>query len=185
MAESDRSASIVKTISDRQRSEVVERQGGVSVKRNDVEINLLPASRADAEELADLRVLTMRESLERIGRFDEDRARSRFLSSFDTATTRHIEVERRRIGFVVLTPQPEHLSLEHLYIHPDQQGAGTGSAVLALLFQEADDVGMSIRVGALKESDSNRFYTRHGFEFAEEGEFDNYYVRPAKTTRSI
>ncbi|WP_081012134.1 GNAT family acetyltransferase, partial [Pseudomonas syringae group genomosp. 3] len=30
----------------------------------------------------------------------------------------------------------------------------------------------------LKESDSNRFYLRHGFQLVESGEFDNYYVRP-------
>ena len=37
----------------------------------------------------------------------------------------------------------------------------------------------AVRVGALKESDSNRFYLRHGFVFERAGEFDNYYVRPA------
>jgi hypothetical protein len=32
-------------------------------------------------------------------------------------------------------------------------------------------------VGALKESDSNRFYVRHGFVLESRAEFDNYYVR--------
>jgi len=36
---------------------------------------------------------------------------------------------------------------------------------------------MTLRVGALRESASNRFYTRHGFQFVESTEFDNYYVR--------
>ena len=34
------------------------------------------------------------------------------------------------------------------------------------------------KVGALRESDSNRFYQRHGFRLVEQGEFDNYYLRP-------
>lgn len=35
-----------------------------------------------------------------------------------------------------------------------------------------------MRVGALKESASNRFYTRHGFQFVESSEFDNHCIRP-------
>jgi GNAT superfamily N-acetyltransferase len=60
---------------------------------------------------------------------------------------------------------------------PSAQGAGIGSEVLTQIFREADEIGRPIKVGALKESASNRFYTRHGFVFVESGEFDNYYVR--------
>lgn len=125
----------------------------------------------------------MRESLERIGRFDESRARSRFLSTFAAEFTRHIEVDGERVGFVVLTRHQDHLSLDHLYILPGSQSVGTGSAVLGLLFAEADSARKSIRVGALKGSDSNQFYTRHEFEFVESGEFDNYYLRRTKQTQ--
>jgi len=37
-----------------------------------------------------------------------------------------------------------------------------------------------MRVGALRDSDSNRFYARHGFQLVERGEFDNYYVRSSQ-----
>jgi len=33
-------------------------------------------------------------------------------------------------------------------------------------------------LGALKESDANRFYERHGFRKEREEEWDNYYVFP-------
>ena len=49
--------------------------------------------------------------------------------------------------------------------------------MLHRLFAEADVHGRAIRVGALRESDSNRFYTRHGFELVERAEWDNYYLR--------
>lgn len=122
----------------------------------------------------------MQESLERIGRFDEDRARTRFLASFAHDSTRHIEVDGERIGFVVVVEQPDRLSLDHLYIQPKRQNLGAGSVVLGLLFAEADHAGKDIHVGALKRSDSNRFYARHGFEFDRAEEFDNYYVRRAQ-----
>jgi ribosomal protein S18 acetylase RimI-like enzyme len=125
----------------------------------------------------------MRASLERIGRFDEARARARFLSSFEPASTRHIEANGERIGFVVVTVHPDHLSLDHFYVQPASQNLGAGAAVLDCLFTEADHAGMDIRVGALKQSDSNRFYARHGFEFDRAEKFDNYYVRRAKPSR--
>jgi len=42
-------------------------------------IKLIPVEASDAEDLVQLRILAMRESLERIGRFDPQRARDRFL----------------------------------------------------------------------------------------------------------
>ena len=133
----------------------------------------------DVEALISIRIAAMRESLERIGRFDPQRARERFLSSFDPERTRHIVVDGQRIGFVVTTRQPGWLALDHLYIDPGWQGRGVGAGVLAEVFGEARALGLPVRVGALKQSDSNRFYQRHGFELVEESEFDLYYVRPA------
>ena len=41
------------------------------------------AVQSDAEVLVDIRIAAMRKSLERIGRFDPQRARERFLASFE------------------------------------------------------------------------------------------------------
>jgi hypothetical protein len=45
------------------------------------------------------------------------------------------------------------------------------------LFAEADSKSLPIKVGALRERDSNRFYQRHGFVKTAEGEWDVYHVR--------
>ena len=70
--------------------------------------------------------------------------------------------------------------LDHLYIHPNNQGNGIGAFVLARIIEEANALGLPVRVGALRGSDSNRFYVRHGFKLMEEGDFDNYYIRPCE-----
>lgn len=70
--------------------------------------------------------------------------------------------------------------LDHLYIHPDNQGNGIGAVVLARIIEEANALGLPVRVGALRGSGSNRFYVRHGFTLIEEGDFDNYYIRPCE-----
>ncbi|RON15858.1 GNAT family N-acetyltransferase [Pseudomonas frederiksbergensis] len=139
---------------------------------------LVAAQQSDLDNLVAIRIEAMRESLERIGRFDPVRARERFINGFDSRDTRHIEVAGERIGFVVVRHHLKELLLDHLYVRPNAQGSGVGSAVLMQIFKEADAAARAIRVGALKESASNRFYIRHGFQFVESGEFDNYYVRP-------
>ena len=135
------------------------------------------ATAQDAEALVALRIAAMRESLERIGRFDPVRARERFMASFVPERTQHILQSRQRIGFYVLRPVQTWLSLDHLYIQPGHQGHGVGASVLARVFVQADAQGSAVRVGVLRGSDSNRFYLRHGFALVEQGEFDNYYVR--------
>ncbi|MFK7698471.1 GNAT family N-acetyltransferase [Pseudomonas caspiana] len=141
------------------------------------DVTLTPAQQSDLDDLVAIRIEAMRESLERVGRFDPVRARERFVSGFEAGNTRYIEVAGERVGFVVVKQQGAELLLDHLYLKRVAQGSGVGAAVLSLIFQEADAVALPIKVGALKESDSNRFYVRHGFQFLESGEFDHYYVR--------
>ena len=146
------------------------------------DVALIAAHSDEFEELVCLRIEAMRESLERIGRFDPVRARERFRASFAPEFTRHILWKGERVGFVAVSPAPEGLSLDHLYVSPRQQGNGIGSTVLATIFAEADTAGLALRVGALRESDSNRFYLRHGFLRSDAGEWDIYYVRPPRNS---
>jgi len=144
-----------------------------------MQITCTSVSTTDADTLVAIRIAAMRESLERIGRFDPHRARERFLAGFDPASTRFIELDGVRVGFVVLKNAASSLLLDHLYVVPSHQGRGIGAAVLAQVFAQADASARTVRVGALRGSDSNRFYRRHGFVLVEEGEFDNYYERAA------
>ncbi|MFP4896970.1 GNAT family N-acetyltransferase [Paraburkholderia sp. EG304] len=137
----------------------------------------LATARSDADTLVDIRIAAMRESLERIGRFHPQRARERFLTSFDPSLCRFIEADGVRAGFILVRPQQDHWLLDHLYILPEHQGKGIGAAVLLDVFKDADAHHMPIRLGALRGSDSNRFYQRHGFMQTDEAEWDIYYVR--------
>ncbi len=141
-------------------------------------ITFITAHANDFDSLVALRIAAMRKSLEHVGRFDPMRATERFRESFVPSDTKHIEVEQKRIGFVVVKQRSEFLLLDHLYIHPNYQNQRIGETVLAHIFANADALKLPVRVGALRGSDSNRFYLRHGFQLVEQSEFDNYYVRP-------
>ena len=89
-------------------------------------------------------------------------------------------MDGERVGFYVLKPHEQGLILDHLYVRPSHQRKGIGAAVLARVFAQADALGCPVRVGALRDSESNRFYARHGFVLVEQEAFDNYHVRPRK-----
>lgn len=119
----------------------------------------------------------MRESLTRIGRFDPERARERFLCGFSPEHTRFINFQGLRVGLVVVKPENGSLKLDHLYIEPEFQKQGIGAAVLQSISAVADEHGLKITVTVLRDSDSNRFYRRHGFEYQDESEWDVNYIR--------
>ena len=120
----------------------------------------------------------MRESLERLGRFDPQRARDRFLAGFDPALTRHVLADGERVGLVVVRPQGDGLLLDHLYLAPSAQGRGIGAAVMAAVLTDADARGLPVRLTALRESPAKRFYERHGFVLREQSDWDDHYERP-------
>lgn len=133
---------------------------------------------SDFERLSVLRIEAMRESLERVGRFDPDRGRERLGNSFYPQHTRLILLDGGEAGFQTFRPVEEGFQLDHLYIHPDYQSQGLGSCILGKLCSEADPCGKAVHLGALKGSRSNQFYRRHGFEQTAEAEWDIYYTRP-------
>ena len=142
-----------------------------------MKIELGPTAQSDVEVLVQMRIDAMRDSLECIGRFNPERARERFLNGFEPAHCRFILADGQRAGFVQAQPTHSHVALEHLYVVPGYQGKGIGAAVLESIFADADARSMPVRVGALRDSDSNRFYQRHGFVKVEETQWDIYYVK--------
>ncbi|MFY3137042.1 GNAT family N-acetyltransferase [Achromobacter xylosoxidans] len=138
-----------------------------------------PVTEADFETLLAIRIEAMRDSLARLGRFDPERAGARLRATFRPDHTWFIERDGARIGFYALRPDGDGLRLDHLYVVPAAQGLGVGGQVLGRLLLDADRRGLPVRVGALRGSDSNRFYRRHGFEPVAESEWDIDYLRPA------
>ncbi|MFZ3001093.1 MAG: GNAT family N-acetyltransferase [Undibacterium umbellatum] len=122
-----------------------------------MELTLESCRLDDATHLADIRVLAMRLSLERIRRLDPERARQRLLVNFAAEYTRLIKLDGSLAGFLVLRPQDNDLLLDHFYLHSDFQQRGLGSEAINLVLVEADAQGKILHAGALRASDANRF----------------------------
>ena len=131
---------------------------------------------SDFDALVEVRIDAMRESLERLGRFDPARARDRLRRTFVPEVTEWIVFGGERVGFYAMRSIDHRYSLDHLYIHPRFQRRGIGSRVLCRLKARSQTEGAAIVVGALRDSDSNRFYQREGFIKTSEDEWDIYYT---------
>lgn len=130
---------------------------------------------SDFDAMVALRIAALRESLERLGRFDPVRARERLAVGFVPEFMNHIELDGKRVGFITLRPVGRALSLDHLYILPAAQGRGIGAWALDWAKTQATERSCDISLYALQESDANRFYVRHGFVKISEAEFDIEY----------
>ena len=138
---------------------------------------LAPVADADFEAMLALRIEALRESLERLGRFDPEVARARLRSQFRPAWMQHLVVDGERVGYFTVEPCEGELRLHHLYLKPVAQGRGVGGWVIAQLKLR----GLPITLAALRESRANDFYRRHGFRVVQEQDFDiEYRWHPAK-----
>lgn len=138
---------------------------------------LNPVMDADFEAMTAIRIEAMRESLERLGRFDSERARERLCAGFVPTCMHHICLASgEKIGFVTLKPEShDALRLDHLYILPTHQSKGIGAWVIDWAKSQAQACTKNIKVTVLKQSDAIRFYEMNGFKQDGEEEWDLHY----------
>ena len=94
------------------------------------QITISKAANVEPSSLAAIRVEAMRPSLEAIGRFDPERARNRFLETYNANDTQVVHVGGDLIGFYVVRKRPDHLYLDHLYIRPANRPGFAGGRLV-------------------------------------------------------
>ena len=140
------------------------------------EFRILNADNIDPARLAVIRVEAMKPSLEALGRFDPERARNRFLETYVPADTQIVMAGNELIGFFVVRTQPDHLYLDHIYMRTAQQGGGIGRRIVRSVQDRAKDMGLQVRLMALRNSPANDFYVSCGFVLQRCDEIDNHYT---------
>ncbi|MCJ8309944.1 MAG: GNAT family N-acetyltransferase, partial [Hyphomicrobiales bacterium] len=140
------------------------------------DIRLLSTENIDPDRLATIRVEAMKPSLQALGRFDPERARNRFLKTYDPADTQIVKVGHDLIGFFVVRTRSDHLYLDHIYIQAAHQGSGIGRRIIVSIQERAAQMGLQVRLMALRGSPANAFYMSCGFVLQHSDDLDNYYV---------
>jgi N-acetylglutamate synthase-like GNAT family acetyltransferase len=143
----------------------------------DAAIRFRPATEADFDYILNLSIRTMREHLERVGRFDPDRRRIRMRAHFDAGSLHLIQRAGAVLGCVGLRPHGEQMELHSFFLEPALQGSGLGAEIFAALRARHPGSGWWIEV--LKESPARRFWERQGFVLSGEQPFDWVLERPA------
>ena len=122
-----------------------------------------PPSEADFEPLLTLCIEVMREHLERVFRYEPSRARRVFRESFDEPGLRLIVLGEERVGCVGFRIGESEIKLDSFYLANHLHNGGMGTRILKVLLDEADTLGLPIRLEVLRGSPADRFYLRHGF----------------------
>jgi GNAT superfamily N-acetyltransferase len=138
--------------------------------------SLRAAVDSDAQWIAELRARVLRPDLERLGRFDPDRVRTRFLSAFDPGITQVVLVGGQEAGSIAIRPEEGSLWIEHFYLRAECQGKGIGSLVLRSEL-DASPGDRPFRLNVLRGSRAQALYERHGFVVESEDAVDVFMVR--------
>jgi ribosomal protein S18 acetylase RimI-like enzyme len=112
------------------------------------------------------------------GAWIEVEQRERHALSFNPSEQDFILQGGEVLGLRALRWRPTDLFLARLYLRPQAQGKGLGSAVLGDLLGQARAAGRSVELQVLKVNGrAQRFYARHGFERV--GEREAYWLMRA------
>ena len=137
-----------------------------------------PAGEADFEPLLTLRIEVMREHLERVFRYDPERARRFFREQFDEPGMRAILIGDETVGCVGFRIGTDEIKLDSFYLARRHHNKGLGTTILKVLLAEADALGLPVRLEVLNGSKADRFYLRHGFVKLSQDAIEGEYERP-------
>lgn len=122
-----------------------------------------PASEAHFEPLLAIRIEVMREHLERVFRYDPERARRIFREHFAEPGLRLILVGDDIAGCVGFRVGEAEIKIDSFYLARRHHNRGLGTDILKVLLAEADAIGLPCGLDVLLGSPADRFYERHGF----------------------
>ncbi len=96
-------------------------------------------------------------------RWNEDRVRQESLEDSVSPNARVIEVRDVGVGVSIVERLPTHIQLEQLYLLPEYQRMGIGSALIDELITEASRSQVPIRLRVMVVNPAKQFYEMFGF----------------------
>ena len=137
------------------------------------EFELRQATPGDCERLYRIQSQSMRPYVEQIWGWNESFQEERFRQGFDPDKTRIVLSNEREIGFLRVTEKKEAVFIEQIYIIPEYQGRGIGTA----LVREVISRNLPVELSVLKlNTDARRLYERLGFRVNDENA-THYHMR--------
>ena len=105
-----------------------------------------------------------REYVEKVWGWDEEEQRRIHERRFASGDFRVIEVEGTDVGILALVRRPDCVNVKQMFLLPEHQGRGIGTACVKRLIAEAAASALPLRLQVLKVNDrAVAFYRRLGF----------------------
>ena len=131
---------------------------------------LRPATDGGYAFLKHLHHTAMRDVVERTWGWDEADQDRMFDRGFKPQRCQVVVVDGRDAGQLVVDRRPDHLFLQTLYILPEFQGRGLGTAIIQDVLAEANRAGLPVALSVLRLNRARRLYERLGFVATSEDE---------------
>ena len=129
------------------------------------QFELRQATAGDCERLYRIQSQSMKPYVEQIWGWNESFQEERFRQGFDPDKTRIVLSNEREIGFLRVTEKKEVVFIEQIYITPEYQGRGIGTALVREVFSR----NLPVELSVLKlNTDARRLYERLGFRVNDE-----------------
>ncbi|HKN52093.1 MAG TPA: GNAT family N-acetyltransferase [Amycolatopsis sp.] len=129
-----------------------------------LQVALRQSSARDREYCYQLHRGVLREYVEQIWGWDDDRQRALYEHGFEPARTQIITVDGADAGVLCVDESGDEVFLGLIELHPNYQGQGIGAHIVGTLLAEAESRGRSITLEVLDVNQrAKAFYERLGF----------------------
>jgi ribosomal protein S18 acetylase RimI-like enzyme len=126
-------------------------------------IRLRAATQADESFLLHVLKTTMQTYIEQLWGWDEPVQRQRFEEEFDPGRDQIVAYEGADIGVLGIERHEDALFIDKIYILPDYQRCGIGTALIQTVLDDAFQSDLPVRLRVLKNNPAKRLYERLGF----------------------
>ena len=127
-------------------------------------ISLRPVSSADRAYVERVYFETQRWIIEALfGWRGDDIEQAKFADFYDKVNSTIIVVDGKDAGWMTVIRRPDHIELASIYLQPDRQRHGIGTALIRNLMREASEAGREIRLSTAIINPARSLYARLGF----------------------
>ena len=117
----------------------------------------------------DTRELAMRTYVEQTwGKWNQDEAEIQIADDIQHRRLRIIELDGKPAGMMRIDEHSTHLDIDQLFLRPETQGRGIGTALVKSVLARAETKKLPVRLWVLRANPARTLYERLGFVVFEE-----------------
>ena len=142
---------------------------------------LRQAAEEDYTYLYNLKVACLKEYVTAIYGWDEEYQQRHFAKNFEPETIHIIVVDSKDVGQLSVMGAEDEIFIGGIYITPEWQDRGIGTAVIEDVIAAAHESGRAVSLQVLRGNPARRLYERLGFQVYEETDTHYKLRRPLVT----